>query len=185
MKVRSVGASGPTEVAREEYKREAGLMFEQAVAQVLARWEASGVLAPPAGDLVDVAIRNLDNLVAVPNELADRIGPFYDTNGVMHVLGDVSKQAIEDRRKRGKILAAKTSDRRWVYPTFQFIGDQVDPWLLPAIKALASVPDWSRALWFVTPNDDLGGDTPLHWVRVQRNGEDVAASARRTAAEWV
>ena len=60
------------------------------------------------------------------NKMAERVGPvFYDTNGVMVVLASpgeapVSKQAVEQRRKRNTVLALPTSDKRWIYPTWQF-----------------------------------------------------------------
>ena len=48
-----------------------------------------------------------------------RAGPFYSTAGLARVLGGVSRQAIEERRRRRTVLALRTADDAWVYPAFQ------------------------------------------------------------------
>lgn len=48
------------------------------------------------------------------------LGPFYRTSQVTRVLGGISRQALDERRRRKTILAMKTKDGDWVYPTFQF-----------------------------------------------------------------
>src|SRR4051812_44816009 len=107
---------------------------------------------------------------AAPSVLDAEIGPFYDTASVQALLGDVSKQAVAARRQAHTILALRTSDRRWVYPTFQFTGEDVIPALVPVIQAFRDAPAWSAALWFVTSNSDLGDDmTPLAWTREGRS----------------
>jgi hypothetical protein len=118
------------------------------------------------------------------NAVAAEIGPFYDTASVQTLLGDVSQQAVEARRQKHTILAVKTSDRRWVYPTFQFTGSDVDPTLVPAIQAFWDAPAWSAALWFVTPNPDLDDATPLEWTRTGLPSDALVTSARRTVREW-
>lgn len=121
---------------------------------------------------------------AAPHALDAEVGPFYDTPGVETLLGGVSKQAVEARRKKHTILAVKTVDGRWAYPTFQFTGDGVDPALVPAIQAFRGAPAWSAALWFVTPNPDLDEVTPLAWARSGRPADALVASAQRTVSEW-
>ncbi|MGY1845462.1 hypothetical protein [Modestobacter sp. SYSU DS0875] len=96
---------------------------------------------------------------AEPRALDAEIGPFYDTAGVAALLGGVSEQAVHARRMAHTILAERTADGRWVYPTFQFTGSEVDPALAPAIQAFTDVVGWTAALWFITPNPDLDDAT--------------------------
>src|SRR5690606_2543541 len=60
------------------------------------------------------------------HELAELIGPVYDTRGVGRLTG-WKRQQIADRRDRGTILALRTSDDVWVYPVFQFEDGTVRP----------------------------------------------------------
>jgi len=145
-------------------------------------WERNDTLVPP----VEEVLEQVKGLLppAEPSALAQEIGTVYDTSAVMKVLGGVSRQAVEDRRKKHNILALKTKDRSWVYPTFQFEDGSVDPRLRPAIQALGQGPAWSVALWFCTPNPDLEDLTPLQWARSDRPVEGLLASALRTAHEW-
>lgn len=145
-------------------------------------WERYNLIAPPVEEMLERVVTLLPP--AEPNVLDEQIGPFYDTAGVQTVLGGVTKQAVEARRKSHRVLAVKTSDGRWVYPTWQFGESDVHPALAPAIREFQHAPAWSAALWFVTPNPDLGEVTPLVWANEQRPQETLTASARRTAYEW-
>lgn len=156
--------------------------FKQHLHERAVKWEMLGLVAPPVDEMLNRVTALLPP--AAPNALDVEIGPFYDTAGVEALLGGVSKQAVEARRKKHTILAVKTSDGRWAYPTFQFTGSDVDPALVPAIQAFRGAPAWSAALWFVTPNLDLDEVTPLEWARSGRPAEALVGSARRTVSEW-
>lgn len=75
------------------------------------------------------------------NKMAEQVGPeYYDTNGVKTILAasgaePVSKQAVEHRRNRHTILALQTTDRRWIYPTWQFRDHDVLPGLADVLAA--------------------------------------------------
>jgi hypothetical protein len=156
--------------------------FEQRLRERAASWEMLDLVAPPVEEMLDLVSALLPP--ASPDALDAEIGPFYDTAGVETLLGGVSKQAVEARRKKHTILAVKTSDGRWAYPTFQFSGGDVDPALVPAIQAFRDAPAWAAALWFVTPNPDLEEQAPLEWARSGRPAEALVGSARRTVREW-
>jgi hypothetical protein len=156
--------------------------FEERLRERALKWEMLDLVAPPVEEMLDRVTALLPP--ATPNALDAEIGPFYDTAGVETLLGGVSKQAVEARRKKHTILAVKTSDSRWAYPTFQFTGNEVDPALVPTIQAFRGSPAWSAALWFVTPNPDLNEMTPLEWARSERPTDALVASARRTVGEW-
>jgi hypothetical protein len=181
--VRPVRVRGETAVHPEAW---AELLTRQISLRLRERahaWELHDVTAPPIGEMLDRVLALLPS--AAPNTLDAEIGPFYDTAGVEALLGGVSKQAVEARRRARTILALKTTDGRWAYPTFQFTGGDVDPALVPAIQAFRDAPPWSAALWFVTANPDLDGATPLDWVRNERPSDVLLSSAQRTAREWL
>lgn len=179
MKIRG----GARELTPEEYSERVGQAITERVRSLAVTWQRSATLAPPEDELVQ-AVLTLPALARIDNGLGDQIGPFYDTAGVMKILGGVSKQAVEARRRKGTILALRTSDRKFVYPLFQFAEGTVNRALLPAIHALRTSPAWSAALWFVTDNDDLDGMRPLEWVTTGLPAKTVEISAQRTAAEW-
>lgn len=156
--------------------------FAQCLRERATSWEMHGVTAPPVEEMLDRVLALLPP--AAPDALDAATGPFYDTASVATLLGGVSKQAVEARRKKHTILAAKAADGRWAYPTFQFTGSGVDPTLVPAIQALRDAPAWSAAAWFGTPNPDLDDATPLEWARTGRPTDALVTSAQRTAREW-
>ena len=100
---------------------------------------------------------------AARSEYDRLLGPFYSSAGVMRLLGIPTKQALADRRRRGTVLAARTSDGVWVYPEFQFDvpGRMVRPSLRPILAELKAVPRWGASLWLVTAQDELRNLSPL------------------------
>jgi hypothetical protein len=158
--------------------------FAERLRERAVSWEKHDLAAPPVDEMLDQVTALLPP--AAPSALDTEFGPFYDTASVQALLGDVSKQAVAARRQAHTILALKTSDRRWVYPTFQFTGKDVNPALVPAIQAFRDAPAWSAALWFVTSNPDLDEDmTPLAWAREGRSPGVLVTSAQRTVREWL
>lgn len=117
------------------------------------------------------------------NRLADLIGPFYDTEGVSTLLG-IAEPAVVEARDSGELLGMQTSDDDWVYPTFQFTGRQVNPALLPALHVLHGQPAWSVGVWFVAPDKNLDGLTPIEWAATGMRTDQMITAARRTAALW-
>lgn len=143
------------------------------------------------------------------NKMAEQVGPeFYDTNGVATILAGpgndpVSKQAVEQRRRRHSIVALPTAEGRWVYPTWQFNGSDVLTGLPEVLAAFyrttakvdAGRPEavarpfdeWSIGTWLTTPREDLDGETAVEWLREAGHGprlDHLLTLARRAAAAW-
>ncbi len=112
----------------------------------------------------------------------DAVGPFYDTEGVMSLLGGVSKQAVNDRVRRHRLLALRTGSGRLVYPVAQFHDEQVVDGLGAVLDVL--VPDnteaWMVASWLATPDPELGHQAPFEALR-SGAVDDVLAAARELA----
>ncbi len=102
------------------------------------------------------------------------LGSFYSSARVARLLGDISRQAVADRRGRGTLLGLQTADRKWVYPAFQFDErNQVLDGLSELLKTLraSGIDDWSLASWLSSPMRSLEGKSPIEWLR---RGEDRA-----------
>lgn len=112
----------------------------------------------------------------------DAVGPFYDTEAVMSLLGGVSKQAVNDRVRRHRLLALRTGSGRLVYPAAQFHDEQVVNGLGEVLDVL--VPDnteaWMVASWLSTPDPELGNRAPFEALRAGAV-DDVMGAARELA----
>ena len=148
---------------------------------LVTRLIASGSPLPDPEDVAAAMAAVLPD-VSTRSEYDGLLGPFYSSTGVMRLLGVPTKQALDDRRKRGTVLAARTSDGVWAYPALQFDvkARSVRPELKPVLAALRTAPRWGAALWLVTGHPDLDGRPPLEAVSVVT----TRALVRRLAAEY-
>ena len=89
--------------------------------------------------------------VPLPSPVNERIGPFYRGEQVAKLL-HISRQAVHERAKTGSLLALRTADDFWVYPTFQFKGRGVIPRLQEVLAEFRQAqPDrWAIAAWLVS-----------------------------------
>lgn len=143
----------------------------------LAALLESGVLLPEPAELA------ASMTAALPDAQVDHpyaeFGPYYSSRGVMRLLRIETKQALDDRRRRGTLLGAKTSDGVWVYPAFQFDvrkhAVRVD--LVDVLAALKGAPRWGSLLWLTTTHPDLGNVPPVEAASDQRLQPLVVALA--------
>ena len=156
----------------------AGQAFEAALAELV------GAGAPPSDP---TSLGRNAALEAVAGSLwDDSVGPFYDSDGVRHLLGGVSKQAVSDRVHRHRLLALRTGSGRLVYPAFQFDRRSMVTGLAKVLAVVA--PDdtegWYVASWLTTPDPNIDNLTPVEALKAGRSAEveaaasDVAASLR-------
>jgi len=116
----------------------------------------------------------------------DELGPFYDSEGVRSLLGNVTKQAVSDRVRRHRLLALRTGSGRLVYPAFQFSGRAVIDGLgdVLAVVAPDDTESWYVASWLTTADPNLSNRTPIQALRdgdaeaVLHAARDVAMSLR-------
>ncbi|MGI8873076.1 MAG: hypothetical protein ACR2KP_01860 [Egibacteraceae bacterium] len=102
-------------------------------------------------------------VVPTPSPWDEIVGPVYRTAQVAAVLGGVSRQAVADRRARGRLLGLRTSDGVWVYPAFQFTGSTVLPGLTDLLGCFDgdSVDGWTLTSWLRSPRAGLDGRSVL------------------------
>ena len=96
------------------------------------------------------------------------VGPFYSTTGVRRILGEISRQAVEDRRRRGRLIALQTAEGGWVYPMFQF-DERNRPLasIVDAHRRLARgrIDGWSAASALLGPQPELDGRSIVEHLR--------------------
>jgi hypothetical protein len=138
------------------------------------------------GDPDDLAARML---AAVPEPSPwTELGPFYGTSGLARALGGVSRQAVEERRRRRTVLALRTADGVWAYPAFQ-LDDRNR-----VVRGLAAVlgrfrprtPDdeWMVASFVAAPQPGLGNRSIVDHLRSGGDLADVLALANERASRW-
>ena len=162
----------------EAYAREAAAAYEASLLEQARQYGA------PATDPATEGHRAAGVTIAGQAWDAD-IGGFYDTAGARAALGGVSKQAVSERVRQGRLLGlplasdGHTRDRL-VYPVWQFRPGLLRH--LPRVLAVAGYePDrpttgWTIAMWLVTPDPDLGG-APLEAIETGELDAVLAAAA--------
>lgn len=139
--------------------------------------------------VADALVELLAGLPHVSGPWADAIGAVYLTPQVRKLLGTgrpISRQALADRVERRTLLGLRTSDRRSVYPAWQFRRRQVLPGVPEVLQTFGGgggepvIDNWSLASWLRTPLAELDGDSVAH--RLLLGDSDGALRAARTAA---
>ena len=121
----------------------------------------------------------------------ERLGPFFDTAGLVSWLG-ISRQAIHQKVAARQILAPTTADDQRVYPAWQFSpSGTMLPGLVPVLKVLLAATDpWTAALWLTAPSEVLGGRSAVDTLgaatagEALRHAEAILNDARSDAARW-
>ncbi|HET6949246.1 MAG TPA: hypothetical protein VFI47_02665, partial [Acidimicrobiales bacterium] len=142
--------------------------------------------ADALGDPDALAARMLAT-VPEPSPWAE-LGPFYSTAGIARVLGGISRQAVEERRRRRTILALRTADGAWVYPAFQ-LDDRNR-----VVRGLAEVldrfgpasldDDWMVAAFLAAAQPGLGGRSIAEHLRDGGDLAPVLDLAAERASQW-
>jgi hypothetical protein len=89
----------------------------------------------------------------------------------------ITRQAVDKRRRAGKLLAVELGRRRWLYPTWQVQDGQVLPGLEEVLSDLSTHDPWMQLGFFLSGDYRLGERTPLDALRQGRLA-DVRTAAR-------
>ncbi len=168
------------------YPEHVAWLVGQELNRLESRYAGQGRSLADLGAPQELAERMVATLPS-PSPWDDLIGPFYGPAQVARVLGNVSRQAVADRRQRRTLLGLKTADGHWVYPLFQF--DRCNRVLaglpeLLRILAASGIDDWSLAGWLASPLRSLGGRTPIECLRSERDAETLRAVTRDAARRF-
>lgn len=171
-----LGGSGPISVSH--------LLFLRTIAHELRLRDPDGSRLALVSDPAAVAREAAEYAVDTADTWTEHLGGFYDVDGVRRLLSrdgePVTKQAVSKRRG---LLALTTGSGRVVYPRFQFTGGGTLPGLAVVLHEVPEqlVSRWTLASWLVSPQQELGGDSPVQLLR-EGSVEPVVAAARGWAA---
>lgn len=88
----------------------------------------------------------------------------------------VTRQAVDKRRRAGRLLALPIGFSRYAYPVWQFGPSGMLPGFEEVLAELSSVDPWTRAAFFLGENTYLDGERPLDEIR-RGNVERVRRAA--------
>jgi biotin operon repressor len=83
---------------------------------------------------------------------------------VSEILG-ISRQAVDKRRRAGRLIGLDTGRRGYAYPAWQLHGHGLLPGLGAVLTALASHDSWMQAAFFLESNPYLDDKSPLAQLR--------------------
>ena len=141
----------------------------------------AGVTLPDPHDMADLLGAALPATTPDLDPHFADLGPFYNSDGARQQLGNITKQAVDSRRRTGTILAMQTQDSTWLYPAWQFTGGgAIHDVLVPVLRALRGMDRWQSGVWLVSDHPDLDGTSPRQALR---EGVDPAQVAALAAAD--
>jgi hypothetical protein len=153
-------------------------VLAEALAHPTVRGGLVGLLSQTSADAdrssaADLHEKALARGVAAKEALRERAGGFVPTMWVSEHLG-ISRQAVDKRRKAGKLLAVQAADGTFSYPRCQFSDEGVVPGLEEALAALQVDSPWERLSALVNPSPALGGRPVLSVLAAAPSGKEKA-----------
>ncbi len=100
------------------------------------------------------------------------------TAEVVSKLLGITRQAVDKRRRAGRLLALSLGRRGYVYPAWQFGPSGALPGFEEVLAEFQIRDSWTKAAFFLGENTYLDGETPL--VELRRG--NVAAVRRAASA---
>jgi hypothetical protein len=134
----------------------------------------------PLDPLTDALARG----VAEREHLAAKAQGLLSAEEAGRILGGISRQAVDKRRRAGQLLGVKLAND-WRYPALQFgaAGD-VAQGLADVIQVLADLSPWATLDFLLAEDDALGGLSPLEALRQGgHRAEEVLRIARVQKAD--
>jgi hypothetical protein len=108
-------------------------------------------------------------------QMLEIAGGALSSGQVAEVLG-ISRQAVDKRRSANQLLALTQGRRGYSYPSFQFDDGRTIRGLEQVLGQLAALDPWMQMAFFTSPNERLGGSTPIEGLQ-KGLIEDVANAA--------
>lgn len=112
------------------------------------------------------------------------LGPLLSSAQVRALLGDVSRQRVDELLRAHRLIGMRDSAGRRRFPLSQFRDGRPMAALVAAywIVAGATVSEWTAASWCVATDPALEGRSPLQWARARKDPERLLRVARQDAA---
>lgn len=78
---------------------------------------------------------------------------------------NVTRQAVDKRRKKGQLLGVSLGRRGYLYPIWQFLDGKVLAGLERVLAQLSEYDPWTQLMFFKTGDLRLDGATPLEQLK--------------------
>ena len=130
---------------------------------VLLRALSSGELLDDlkrAEPLAPAFIRGIE----AKRRLIDENGGALSADQVAENLG-ITRQAVDKRRRAGKLIGLTTVRHGYRYPAWQFSDSGTLPGLEDVLAVLAPHDEWMQTAFFVAQNPRLGYRTPIEMLK--------------------
>ena len=114
-------------------------------------------------------------------KLIDDAGGLLDAVEVAQLLG-IGRDAVSKRRQADRLLAVPRGDRAFGYPRCQFGEHGLLPGFEHLLAASRGMPPWTRLALLTSPQDELGGRTPIEALLAGDRSDAEAAASALTAA---
>ena len=96
--------------------------------------------------------------------LLEASGGTLSAEQTAEVLG-ISRQAVDKRRRQGRLIGLTRGGRGYAYPAWQFENGRTLPNLEKVLEVLCKDDPWMQMAFFVNVNDRLNGKSPLDALR--------------------
>jgi hypothetical protein len=97
-------------------------------------------------------------------QMLETAGGALSSGQVAEVL-NISRQAVDKRRSANQLLALTQGRRGYSYPSFQFEDGKTIRGLEQVLGQLAALDPWMQMAFFTSPNERLGGSTPMEGLQ--------------------
>jgi hypothetical protein len=178
-------AGDPSKAMRDAFRERAGHAIDQiaksASIEVLADALAASTdfgavvraLRDPAAFPATVPLDPLTDAlargVAERENLAAKAQGLLSAEEAGRILGGISRQAVDKRRRAGQLLGVKLAND-WRYPALQFgSAGEVAQGLADVLQVLADLSPWATLDFLLAEDDALGGLSPLEALRQGRH----------------
>jgi hypothetical protein len=183
----------PKQSIRDEFSARVRKFFEIAVLSQVHEAALKDVLKAPTDfetilqalerPEVAAAVRNQDPLamarlrgIEAKRRILTEDAGLLSVERVGEVL-TISRQAVEKRRKRGRLIGVSLGRRGFGYPAWQFSERGTLPGLEAVLDVLRLHDDWTKLVFFTSENAATNGKKPLDVLR-SGDVEKVVAAAR-------
>jgi hypothetical protein len=142
------------------------------VAALLSELGHLGAESAPSHPLTGALLRGQ----LAKRSLLEEGGGTLSSAEVAHLLG-VSRQTVNNRRLKGRLIGVTSSRGDYEYPAWQFADGAVLPGLERVLLALRDHQPWTQISYMLNPDTRLGDGVPLDALRRGRIDEVVAAAS--------
>lgn len=160
-------------IAKFEVSEDAVVAFLQTISELLG-----------GKPLAVKEARRAGMIAAAGTTWRNEIGPLLTSAEVRTMLGDVSRQRVDELLRSHRLIGPQDSAGRRQFPLFQFEGGQPLDSLVAAFWTVAegAVSEWTAASWCMAPDEALEGLSPVEWARAGNDPNHLLVVARQDSA---